>query len=151
MRTDIQTVPTQQRGAVLVVGLVLLLVLTILAVATIRTASLEVAMATNMRYANNAFQLAETAIDVTTINGAPWNTAIPFVLAQTPAPFGLGSFQATATFNEETPPPAGGYSIGVGGGSFSAYHFDIVAQGQSNRGATSTHTQSFYIVGPGGP
>ncbi len=151
MRTDIQTLPTQQRGAVLVVGLVLLLVLTVLAVATIRTASLEVAMATNTRYANNAFQLAETAIDFTTINGAPWNTAIPFVLAQTPAPYGLGSFQATATFNEETPPPAGGYSIGVGGGSFSAYHFDIVAQGQSNRGATSTHTQSFYIVGPGGP
>ncbi len=151
MRTDIQTLPTQQRGAVLVVGLVLLLVLTILAVATIRTASLEVAMATNTRYANNAFQLAETAIDFSLINGAPWNTAIPFVLAQTPAPFGLGSFQATATFNEETPPPAGGYSIGVGGGSFSAYHFDIVAQGQSNRGATSTHTQSFYIVGPGGP
>jgi len=151
MRTDIQTLPTQQRGAVLVVGLVLLLVLTILAVATIRTASLEVAMATNTRYANNAFQLAETAIDFTTVNGAPWNTAVPFVLAQTPAPFGLGSFQATATFNESTPPPAGGYSIGVGGGSFSAYHFDIVAQGQSNRGATSTHTQSFYIVGPGGP
>ncbi len=151
MRTDIQTLPTQQRGAVLVVGLVLLLVLTVLAVSTIRTASLEVAMASNTRYANNAFQLAETAIDFSLINGAPFNTAIPFVLAQTPAPYGLGSFQATATFNEETPPPAGGYSIGVGGGSFSAYHFDIVAQGQSNRGATSTHTQSFYIVGPGGP
>jgi type IV pilus assembly protein PilX len=143
--------PTQQRGAVLVVGLVLLLVLTVLAVSTIRTASLEVAMASNTRYANNAFQLAETAIDFSLINGAPWNTAIPFVLAQTQAPYVLGSFQATATFNEETPPPAGGYSIGVGGGSFSAYHFDIVAQGQSNRGATSTHTQSFYIVGPGGP
>ncbi len=151
MRTGIQTLPTQQRGAVLVVGLVLLLVLTILAVSTIRTASLEVAMASNTRYANNAFQLAETAIDFSLINGAPFNTAIPFVLAQTPAPYGLGSFQANATFNEETPPPAGGYSIGVGAGSFSAYHFDIVAQGQSNRGATSTHTQSFYIVGPGGP
>jgi len=151
MRTPIQTLPTQQRGAVLIVGLVLLLVLTVLAVSTIRTASLEVAMATNDRYAENAFQLAETAIDFTTATGGPWNTAAPFVLAQTPAPYGLGSFQATATFNEETPPPAGGYSIGVGGGSFSAYHFDIVAQGQSNRGAASTHTQSFYIVGPGGP
>ncbi len=151
MRTRIQTLPTQQRGAVLIVGLVLLLVLTVLAVSTIRTASLEVAMATNDRYSENAFQLAETAIDWMTVNGAPWNTAVPFALAQTPAPYGLGSFQATATFNEETPPPAGGYSIGVGGGSFSAYHFDIVAQGQSNRGAASTHTQSFYIVGPGGP
>ena len=151
MRTPIQTLPTQQRGAVLIVGLVLLLVLTVLAVSTIRTTSLEVAMATNDRYSENAFQLAETAIDWMTVNGAPWNTAVPFALAQTPAPYGLGSFQATATFNEETPPPAGGYSIGVGGGSFSAYHFDIVAQGQSNRSAASTHTQSFYIVGPGGP
>lgn len=151
MRTGIQTLPTQQRGAVLVVGLVLLLVLTVLAVSTIRTASLEVAMASNTRYANNAFQLAETAIDFSLINGAPWDTAIPFVLAQTPAPYGLGSFQATATFNETTPPPSGGYSIGIGGGSFNAFHFDVVAQGQSNRGATSTHTRSFYIVGPGGP
>ncbi len=151
MRTPIQTLPTQQRGAVLIVGLVLLLVLTVLAVSTIRTASLEVAMATNNRYAENAFQLAETAIDFSMVNGSPFNTLVPFVVAQTPAPYGLGSFQATTTFNEETPPPAGGYSIGVGAGSFSAYHFDIVAQGQSNRGATSTHTQSFYIVGPGGP
>ncbi len=151
MRTGIQTLPTQQRGAVLIVGLVLLLVLTVLAVSTIRTASLEVAMATNDRYSENAFQLAETAIDFTTTNGGPWNTTVPFALAQTTAPYGLGSFQATATFNEETPPPAGGYSIGVGGATFSAFHFDIVAQGQSNRGAASTHTQSFYIVGPGGP
>ena len=151
MRTQIKTLPTQQRGAVLIVGLVLLLVLTVLAVSTIRTASLEVAMATNERYSENAFQLAESAIDFTRVNGAPWNTAAPFALAQTLAPYGLGSFQATATFNEETPPPAGGYSIGVGGGSFSAYHVDIVAQGQSNRGAASTHTQSFYIVGPSGP
>ncbi len=151
MQIGIQTLPTQQRGAVLVVGLVLLLVLTVLAVSTIRTASLEVAMATNTRYANNAFQLAESAIDFTIVNGAPFDTLVPFVLAQTPAPYGLGSFQATATFVEETPPPAGGYSIGVGGASFSAYHFDVVAQGQSNRGAASTHTQSFYIVGPGGP
>ncbi len=108
-------------------------------------------MATNDRYSENAFQLAETAIDFTTTNGGPWNTTVPFALAQTQAPYGLGSFQATATFNEETPPPAGGYSIGVGGATFSAFHFDVVAQGQSNRGATSTHTQSFYIVGPGGP
>ena len=85
------------------------------------------------------------------INGAPFDTLVPFVVAQTPAPYGLGSFQATATFTEATPPPAGGYSIGVGSAAFNAFHFDVVAQGQSNRGATSTHTQSFYLVGPGGP
>jgi type IV pilus assembly protein PilX len=146
-----QTFPTKQRGAVLVVGLVLLLVLTVLAVSTIRTASLEVAMAANTRYSENAFQLAESAIDFVMVNGAPFDTLVPFVQPQTPAPYGLGSFQATVTFDEATPPPAGGFSIGAGSGTFSALHFDIASQGQSNRGATSQHTQSFYVIGPGGP
>ena len=52
----------RQRGAALVVGLVLLLVLTLLAVSTMRTASLELLMAGNAQYRENAFRLAEAAL-----------------------------------------------------------------------------------------
>ena len=40
--------------------------------------------------------------------------------------------------------------FGEGGIGFNAYHFDIVSTGTSNRDATATTSQSFYIIGPGG-
>jgi hypothetical protein len=47
--------------------------------------------------------------------------------------------------------PDGGFSGGVGvPGTVQAFHFDIVAVGTGARNATSTHNQSFYVVGPGG-
>ena len=145
----VTTNPSRQSGAVLVVGLVLLLVLTVLALSVIRTASLDVAMASNNRFSENAFQLAETAIDASITNGAPFDTATPYAIAPTEEA-GMGTYQATTTYNEATSPPSGGFSIGVGGTAFSAYHFDIVAVGQAQRDATATHRQSFYIIGPGG-
>jgi hypothetical protein len=41
--------------------------------------------------------------------------------------------------------------MGVSNGSVQAFHFDIVSVGKGPRNASSTHTQSFYQVGPGGP
>lgn len=146
----VTTNPLRQSGAVLVVGLVLLLVLTVLALSVIRTASLDVAMASNSRFSENAFQLAESAIDDSITNGAPFDTATPYVIDPPIDVDGMGTYQATTTYNEATSPPAGGFSIGVGGTAFSAYHFDIVAVGQAQRDATATHRQSFYIIGPGG-
>ena len=33
---------------------------------------------------------------------------------------------------------------------FSAYHFNVESRGESFRNARSTHTQSFYVIGPAG-
>lgn len=52
-----------QQGAALIVGLVLLMVLTLLAVSTMRTASLELMMAGNAQLRANAFQLAESGVE----------------------------------------------------------------------------------------
>lgn len=54
--------PRNQRGIVLVVGLVFLLVLTILGVTTLRTTTLEERMAGNLMSKTLAFQDAEAAI-----------------------------------------------------------------------------------------
>jgi hypothetical protein len=48
-----------------------------------------------------------------------------------------------------TPVPDIAFSIGAPSGSAQAYHFDILAVGTGPRNSTSTHNQSFYIVGPG--
>jgi hypothetical protein len=42
------------------------------------------------------------------------------------------------------------FSLGTTGGTVQAFHFDIVSVGRASRNATSTHNQSFYVVGPGG-
>src|SRR5262245_813742 len=72
---------SRQTGATLVVGLVLLLVLTVLGVSGMNTATMEIAMAGNTQYQQDAFQMAEDGIDVvlatrnfTTINPTtvPW-------------------------------------------------------------------------------
>ena len=52
----------QQRGAVLIISLIMLLVLTLLGVSSMRTTTLEEKMAGNLRDKNLAFQAAETAL-----------------------------------------------------------------------------------------
>ena len=52
--------PVRQKGAALIVGLVLLLVLTVLGVSGINMASLELQMTGNTQAAQVAFQAAES-------------------------------------------------------------------------------------------
>ena len=54
--------PNQQRGAVLIISLIMLLVLTIIGVTSMRTTVLEEKMAGNMNDKNLAFQAAEAAL-----------------------------------------------------------------------------------------
>ncbi len=142
-----------QRGAVLVMGLVMLLVLTVLGVSGMNTATLELTMAGNTQFHQEAFQAAETGIDIS-IAQRNFNTVAPAILPVTPLGLGTNasySTQAVATFMVNTPIPSGAaFSIGMNTGAVAAYHFDVVAVGQGPRNATSTHTQSFYVVGPGG-
>jgi type IV pilus assembly protein PilX len=58
-----QNRPGKQRGAALIIGLVLLMVMTLLAVSTMSTANLELMMAGNAQYKEIAFQLAEAGIE----------------------------------------------------------------------------------------
>jgi type IV pilus assembly protein PilX len=54
--------PNHQRGAVLIISLIMLLVLTLLGVSSMRTTILEEKMAGNLRDKNTSFQAAETAL-----------------------------------------------------------------------------------------
>ncbi|MDH3588995.1 MAG: PilX N-terminal domain-containing pilus assembly protein [Gammaproteobacteria bacterium] len=56
------SLPRRQQGAALIVGLILLMILTLLGVTGLNTATLEVAMADNMQRGQYAFQGAESAI-----------------------------------------------------------------------------------------
>ena len=161
----------KQDGAALVVGLILLLVLTLLAISGMTTASLELLMAGNEQYQERAFQFADAGVEQSLAAGV-YNTNTPIgtynnVAQINPVP-DRGTGRAIANCPEvanptdaeqceyfmrfdlqsgQTPVPSGGYSVGTG---FEAYHFVVDSYGTSDRGAQSEHRQSFYIVGPSG-
>jgi len=166
-----RTGSARQQGAALVVGLILLLVLTLLAISGMTTASLELQMAGNEQYQERAFQAADAGIEQAMAAGV-FNTnaqvgAYNNVAAINPVPdrgtgqqitncpevAGAADGQQCEYFMRfdlqagQTAVPGGGYSIGTG---FEAYHFIIDSYGVADRGAMSEHRQSFYIVGPGG-
>ncbi|HEY5624174.1 MAG TPA: pilus assembly PilX N-terminal domain-containing protein [Gammaproteobacteria bacterium] len=151
-RPPVQSVE-RQKGAALVVGLVLLMVLTILGISGMNTATLELTMASNAQFQQDAFQAAETGIDIA-ISSAQLGNAINgqnIVVPPTTLGDGVSTAESITTFELATPVPDRAFSLGEGStGSVQAYHFDVVATGMGPRNATSTHTQSFYVIGPGG-
>jgi hypothetical protein len=162
----------RERGAALVVGLIILLVLTILAISGVTTAALELQMAGNQQYQERAFQAADAGIEQAMAQGV-FTTDPTAAAAQYNNPSGTNptpkrgsgvqiancTDQSTALedqceyffrYDQQaglTPVPGGGYSLGTG---LQAYHFIIDSYGVDSRGAVSEHQASFYIVGPGG-
>lgn len=140
---------SQQGGAALIVGLILLLVLTILAVSGVMTSSLELRMVRNTQSQERAFQAAEVGVEDALANSA-LSTSTPVVQATIANPDSVDdSYQFQLQFVGQTPLGTGmtGYSIGT---AFTAYHFQVDATGNGPDNSLAQHTQSFYIVGPGG-
>jgi len=141
----------KQQGAALVIGLILLLIMTLLGVTGMNTASLELVLTSNEQFSENAFQAAEVGIERRLSAGGFTTAGGPVTID---AAAGTGdSFRTTTSFEVETdvPPRVGSaFSRGVAGSGFAAYHFEIVSRGASQRNAISQHTQGLYLVGPGG-
>lgn len=148
----------RQQGATLVVSLILLLVLTILGISTMGTASMEMRMAANNQYLENAFQLAETGLE-TTIQGfndtgnfpppGPANcppAAIMPLGAATAVVDLRGIFRTGTGFCGQSPDFSGGSSLG----KISQFHYRIDSRGASQSGSASLNRQGFFIRGPNG-
>jgi type IV pilus assembly protein PilX len=138
----------KQRGAALVVGLVLLVVLTILAVSGVFTANMELRMVRNTQSQERAFQAAEVAIEDALANPV-LSTSVGFNQATIAVPNSPGdTYSYQLQFVGESPLGTGmtGYSIGS---AFNSYHFQVDATGNGPDNALAEHTQSFYVVGPG--
>ena len=146
-----------QDGAALVVGLILLVVVTVLAVSGMNTATTELAMARNDQNYENAFQAAETGIENALAQGA-FNTIANVNIAQNVN--ANDSVTALIEFEDATLVPDRAFSLGVGSG-ISAYHFLATATAESkregvagavtDRDASAIHSQAFYVVGPEQP
>ncbi len=155
MTTNFQKITDRkhQQGAVLVIGLLLLVVITILAVSGMNTATTELAMARNDQTYENAFQAAETGIENALAQDV-FNTGGPTII--TPPPTTYEVVTATIQFEDSTLVPDQAFSLGSGSG-IAAYHFNATSQANyiisvgNDRNASAVHTQAFYIVGPDSP
>jgi len=145
----------RQNGAALVVGLVLLVVITVLAISGMNTATTELAMARNDQNYENAFQAAETGLEQALSQGR-FDTLANTNLTQT-----INTNDEVNTviqFESASAVPDRAFSIG---GGISAYHFTVTATAESKRAGTAgaatdrdssaIHTQAFYVVGPEAP
>lgn len=146
----------RQQGAALIIGLLMLVVITVLAVSGMNTATTELAMARNDQTYERTFQAAETGIENALSQGT-FNTAGDVVV--TPTVTSYESISATISYtNEATLVPDRAFSLGSGSG-IAAYHFVVTSEAKfeaspgiaTDRDASATHTQGFYIVGPGSP
>lgn len=150
-------VRTRQQGAALVIGLILLVVVTVLAISGMNTATTELAIARNDQNYENAFQAAETGIE-TAISQGRFDTLANTNLSREINP--NDDVQAVIEFDTSTLVPDRAFSLGVGSG-IAAYHFTATATAESKRAgfggpetdrdASAVHTQAFYVVGPEAP
>jgi len=145
----------RQRGVGLAIALILLMVLSVLGTAGLVTSVLELRMAANARYQARAFAAAEFAIEQA-IHTPGLATSISYasplvVPASGAAPAVPGSPQDTYTyhlyFDTATTPVSGGKAVE----GLRAYHFVVEATGLSSRGATDSHVQGFFVLGPESP
>jgi len=147
----------KQTGAALVIGLILLVVVTVLAISGMNTATTELAMARNDQNYENAFQAAETGLE-TALGQGNFNTAANVTIVRDINQ--NDRVTATIQFEDATLVPDRAFSLGVGSG-ISAYHFVATATAESkregtgggvtDRDASAVHKQAFYVVGPEAP
>jgi type IV pilus assembly protein PilX len=144
-----------QRGAALVIGLILLLILTILAVSGMGTTATELFMAGNEQSRKNAAHAAATGIEeaigalgaVGTTNGAVAKVGLTPVPGADPSATWVDKYQTTTRYvGTEWGLPQSSVNKFVG------IHYTIQSTGTSTRNASDLQTQGVLVVAPaGGP
>lgn len=138
-----------QRGAALVIGLVLLLILTLLAITGMNTATTELVMAGNEQFRRAAVMAASAGIeeaiaDVGVVPTAPG--AAPTQVQD--VPFGVAGTDrfstATRYVGEETGLPQSSVDRFIG------LHFEIDSTGASARNARDRQVQGVFVIAGAG-
>jgi Tfp pilus assembly protein PilX len=162
----------RQDGIALVVGLVLLLAITILAVTGVMMATGELRMAASYQRQERAFQAAEAGVEsgiyrakvASLATTSPTDPTVPFEYVPPACVAGTTPDAQVPTINagtegdqycyrlryvgdaNQTTPPVEGYSLGS---AIRAFHYEVDSTGESDDGRAE-HAQGFYIIGPAG-
>ena len=134
-----------QGGAALVIGLILLMILTLLAISGMTTSNTELVMAGNEQVRQNASQAAGAGVEVamTQLALVP-QTLTPTVVGPTAMPgvnAATDQYTTSSQFLGQTN-FVDGFSIG----KYVGFHYEITSTGTSARNARSVTTQGAYVV-----
>lgn len=138
-----------QRGAALVVTLVLLGGLGALALTAAAAAAAALALAAQQQFAQQAFEAAEAGVAHALALAA--QARGEGVIAETPYPDEADAaafFQARIVRGASPGPLPAGFSIGGQPGTFAAEQYFVVSDGFAARGAGVRIEQGFYLVVP---
>ncbi len=139
----------RQRGAALVIALLMLMILTILALSGMNTATTELAMAGNEQYRRNAAQAATAGIEqaISRLGTVPTSPgAAPTVVAPTLLPESTSERYGTSSrfIGDENGLPQSSADKFVG------LHFQIDSTGTSLRNASDEQVQGVMVVAASG-
>ena len=144
---------SKQRGAALVIGLILLVVITLLAVVGMNIANVELASATSEQLRLRAFNAAETGLEArlqtlrtdATTDPTPIEAG-PEAVENSPLIGGdedqhADTFSTVLTYRGE-----GSMLSRFSAGTFVGFHYSVESTGRSTRNAEAVHTAGAFII-----
>lgn len=132
----------RQNGAALVVGLIMLVIITLLAISGMNTATVELIMAGNEQFRQRAFQAASTGLEHAIVDLPNVPQSGPVTVPETTV---LGS--TTDKYTTTTQYMGDDLNIpGFSAGKFVGLHYQIVSTGTSARNSRSVQTQGAFII-----
>jgi type IV pilus assembly protein PilX len=140
-------IKNQQNGAALITALVFLVILTMLALGSMNTSTLEEKMAANSQEINRAFQTAESGLEVAFDDPNSFSITNTETNPYTGTVTDFGTYDADATyevaFRQATSPKRGsGWDS-----NYASYHFDVGSSGATDSGAGTTIHAGAYQIG----
>jgi type IV pilus assembly protein PilX len=140
----------RQSGAVLIISLIILLVLTIIGVTAMRSATLEEKMAANSMNHNVTFHAAESAIEnALDDTGSMVQAILSGDTVSVDLDIGDSSITSSADITYLGSGIAFGFSLGQNSSAFSSYRFDATGTAsRSNNGANVSMSQGVRRIGP---
>ncbi|HET9864284.1 MAG TPA: PilX N-terminal domain-containing pilus assembly protein [Steroidobacteraceae bacterium] len=142
---------SRQRGAALIIGLILLAIITLLAVVGMNISNAELASAVSEQLRMRAFRAAETGLEhglddmfsVAAATGAKVETEEPVGVDGSPVDSDdepIDTYSTTVEFRGE------GNIVSGFTSKFSAFHYSVLSRGASARNASATLEVGAYVV-----
>lgn len=135
----------RERGAVLVVSLILLVILTLLGLSAMNTTQLGERMAANSQEATRAFQAAETGLTEAFNDADSWDVAGTDAITKLNLGGSDNDATHTTTFLGWSPPPTGALYSAT---SFQAANFNFQSVGTTGGGIIVTLNGGAYQIAP---
>ena len=148
---------SSQNGAVLVVSLIILLVMTVLGLAASGSANMELRMAGNNERINSTLQAAESAVEATINNinllGQALNSTGSInqsIRLDSAYDANSQPVKSEAEISYIGQGSVDGFSLGVNNSNFVAHNFEVIGTGSMQDNTTSITSQGVYRVAPSG-